>query len=81
MLALRGIAGWSLTLVCVMLMQDLMKGLAASTGQEAGPEIDRQPFISGTFEYGVGRPAAKRKVCFSAPGLLFHRGTTVLFIT
>ncbi|EIE27022.1 hypothetical protein COCSUDRAFT_83581 [Coccomyxa subellipsoidea C-169] len=43
-------------------IQDLMKGLAASTGQEAGPEIDRQPFISGTFEYGMGRPAAKRKI-------------------
>ncbi|CAL8467040.1 g6576 [Coccomyxa elongata] len=43
-------------------IQDLMKGLAASTGQESGSETDRQPFISGTFEYGVGRPAAKRKV-------------------
>ena len=40
-----------------------MKGLAASTGQEGGPEADKHPFISGTFEYGVGRPAAKRKVC------------------
>lgn len=46
-----------------------MRGLAASTGQEGGPETDRQPFISGTFEYGVGRPAAKRKVCLTADTL------------
>lgn len=50
----------------VFMSQDLMRGLAASTGQEGGPEIDKQPFISGTFEYGVGRPAAKRKVCLNA---------------
>lgn len=50
-----------------------MKGLAASTGQEGVPEADRQPFISGTFEYGVGRPAAKRKVRRLTSGLPFSQ--------
>ena len=40
-------------------MQDLMKGLAASTGQS--DDTVEEPFISGTFEYG-GRAAAQRKV-------------------
>ena len=40
-------------------MQDLMKGLAASTGQS--DDTVEEPFISGTFEYG-GRAAARRKV-------------------
>ncbi|CAK0735032.1 hypothetical protein CVIRNUC_000518 [Coccomyxa viridis] len=40
-------------------IQDLMKGLAASTGQS--DDTVEEPFISGTFEYG-GRAAAQRKV-------------------
>jgi hypothetical protein len=43
-------------------VQDLMRGLSASTGLEHSEQRDVTPFISGTFEYGVGRPAAKRKV-------------------
>lgn len=43
-----------------------MQGLSASTGSGAGSEEgarrDAEPFISGNFEYGVGRMAARRKV-------------------
>jgi len=45
--------------VSLLPLQDLMKGLAASTGQS--DDAVEMPFISGTFEYG-GRAAARRKV-------------------
>ncbi len=43
--------------------QDLMAGLASATGSsDDGGKRGGEPFISGSFEYGFGRMAAKRKV-------------------
>ena len=48
------------------LPQELMRGLSASTGLGAeeggGGAAPAEPFISGNFEYGFGRMAARRKV-------------------
>ena len=42
--------------------QDLMAGLASATGGSDDGGNRSEPFISGSFEYGFGRAAAKRKV-------------------
>lgn len=46
-----------------------MRGLSASTGHSHPDDKDQQPFISGNFEYGMGRPAAKRKVHMPYPSV------------
>lgn len=51
---------------CDSLVQELLKETqAGKTAKDTRASLDlrkAEPFISGTFEYGVGRPAASRKV-------------------
>jgi hypothetical protein len=52
-----------------------MRGLSASTAHAAGDRgggAPAEPFISGNFEYGFGRMAARRKVALLTPCQPWH---------